>query len=112
MPFNPSTPETATVVTTTDQERILDTYDILRFDMNFDPNNPMVTYVDVTWLKGYMEGETFVEVERQLTRLAGPEFLAAVMVPADSNESVYANVKNTLWNFMIAQGMVPAGTIV
>jgi hypothetical protein len=112
MPFNPTAPETKSIVTTTENQVTLDTFDILRFDMNFNPNNPMVTYVDVTWLEGYMNEGQFVEAERHLTRLAGPEFLAAVMVPADSGSSVYANVKNTLWNYMIAQGIVPAGSIV
>lgn len=112
MPFNPTTPESKNVVTTNEQEIVLDTYDILRFDLNFDPNNPMVTYVDVAWLKGYTEEGRFVEVERHLDRLAGPEFLAAVSVPADPEESVYTNVKKKLWEYMIDQGIVPAGTIV
>ena len=112
MPFNPTTPETKNVVTTTEQERALDTFDILRFDMNFDPNNPMTTYVDVTWLKGYMDGGAFVEVERTITRLAGLSFLQAVSASADASKSVYVNVKETLWQYMIDQGIVPDGTII
>jgi len=111
MPFNPTTPESKTAVKTVEQEVLLDTYDILRFDMNFDPNNPMTTFVDVTWLKGYMEEGKFVEVERHVSRLAGPTFLAAVMVPADSGQSVYGNVKSTLWQYMIDQEIVPEGSI-
>jgi hypothetical protein len=111
MPFTPQTPENKSVEVVSTQAKDIDTFDILQLDMHFDPNDDSATHAFVTWASGYMDAGTFVEVHRDRCKLEGASFITAITAAVDGGKNIYDNVKYALWDYMVAQGVIPTGTV-
>ena len=110
MPLSPSSP-VAVQVDGPKVEKNLTTYQILELAILLDPNNDAALTARVRWARGVMDGEKFLAVDVQEARFNATQMATKIDSVTTGRLSLYAEVKNAVWQLLAEAGLVPAGTI-
>jgi len=109
MPFQPNIPPTIDVDGPKVQKSLA-VYHITSFTVVVNPNLPDATSVKVNWDRGSMNGGTFVTADSGSAVLTGQAVLNKIN-EVTTGGTVYNEVKQRLWELLVAAGKIPAGTI-
>ena len=109
MPFVPTSPETKQVVVPTD--KTLDRFHVDDIHISIDHDNPAANTFLVGWSKGYVEDGVYVKAEPQQTAYVGAQLNALMSQVTLDGETMYDAVKRSVWQALINDGHVPAGSV-
>jgi hypothetical protein len=108
MAFIPTTPETGNLVI--EEEKTLDVFQIHALHIELDPGNLSNARCVVEWSRGFMTGDVYTAVIRHTDVVQGAGFLAEMARDTTGN-SLYDEVKASVWKLLDDDGKLPAGTI-
>jgi hypothetical protein len=110
MPFAPTAPVSENVPATPVAQDV-DTFHLIDIRIQNNPNDAAAISAKVRWAEGYVDGETFIKVKERSHSCEGANFITKMNSATEDGQSFYDAVKNGIWDYLEAEGIIAAGSV-